>query len=87
MCYFVSVRDTSPAADARYHELLRAMPPERRLEAAMKLTQAVRQLALAGIQELFPEASDEELRVRLTVRLYGRTVAERLFVSVPADAR
>jgi len=81
------VHDTSPAADARYHELLRAMPPERRLEAAMRLSRAVRALALAGIRELFPEASEHELRVRLTVRLYGRAAAERLFGSVPADAR
>jgi hypothetical protein len=81
------VRDTSAAADARYHELLRAMPPERRLEAAMRLSRAVRALAVAGLREVFPEASDQELRVRLTVRLYGRAAAERLFGSVPADAR
>ena len=81
------MHDTSPAADARYHELLRAMPPERRLEAAMRLSRAVRALALAGIRELFPEASEHELRVRLTVRLYGRAAAVRLFGSVPADAR
>ena len=81
------MHDTSPAADARYHELLRAMPPERRLEAAMKLSRAVRELALAGIREMFPEASEQELRVRLTVRLYGRAAAVRLFGSVPADAR
>lgn len=62
------------------------MPPERRLEAAMKLSRAVRELALAGIRELFPDASEQELRVRLTVRLYGRAVAVRLFGTVPADA-
>ncbi len=79
--------DTSPAADARYHELLRSLPPERRLDAAMKLSRAVREMALAGIRELFPKATEQELRVRLTVRLYGRDVASRLFGSVPADAR
>lgn len=63
------------------------MPPERRLEAAMRLSRAVRALALAGIREQFPAASEQELRVRLTVRLYGRAAAERLFGSVPADAR
>jgi hypothetical protein len=81
------VNDTSPAADARYHELLRAMPPERRLEAAMRLSRGVRALALAGIRELFPGADEQELKVRLTVRLYGREVAARLFGSFPTDAR
>ena len=81
------VQDTSPAADARYHELLRGLLPERRLLAAMKLSRAVRQLALVGIRESFPAATEQELRVRLTVRLYGRAAAERLFGSAPADAR
>jgi hypothetical protein len=81
------LRDTSPAAAARYYELLRAMPPERRLEAAMRLSRGVRKLAIAGIREMHPEVSDEELRVRLTVRLYGREAAKRLFGTVPDDAR
>lgn len=78
--------DTAPAADARYHELLRAMPPERRLEAAMKLSAAVRALALAGLRSRHPTADEKELRVRLTVRLYGRAAAERLFGAIPDDA-
>jgi len=80
-------RDTSPAASARYHELLRAMSPERRLEAAMRLSKGVRELAIAGIRDTHPEVSEEELRVRLTVRLYGREAAKRLFGTVPDDAR
>lgn len=78
--------DTSPSADARYHELLRRMSPEKRLEAAMRLSAAVRELALAGIRQRHPQAVEQELRVRLTVRLYGRACAEKLFGSVPEDA-
>ena len=62
------------------------MPPERRLEAAMRLGQAVRELALAGIRARHPGAGEDELRVRLTVRLYGRDTARRLFGRVPDDA-
>ena len=80
------MKDTSGGADARYHELLAALPPERRLEAAMSLSRAVRSLAEAGIRERHPNASDAEVRVRLTVRLYGREAAERLFGVVPDDA-
>lgn len=78
--------DTSPQADARYHELLRRMAPERRLDAAMRLSQAVRELAEAGIRERHPEADEREIRIRLTVRLYGRAQAQRLFGAVPDDA-
>jgi hypothetical protein len=63
------------------------MPPERRLEAAMRLSRGVRELALAGIRERHPRATEEELRVRLTVRLYGREAAQRLFGAIPDDAR
>jgi hypothetical protein len=63
------------------------MPPERRLEAAMRLSRGVRELAIAGIREVHPDVSDDELRVRLTVRLYGPEVAKRLFGAVPDDAR
>jgi hypothetical protein len=84
--YARAVIDTSPAANARYHELLRSMPPERRLEVAMGLTQTVRELALAGIRGRHPQADEHEMRVRLTVRLYGRTAAVRLFGAVPDDA-
>jgi hypothetical protein len=80
------VNDTSPEADARYHDLLRALSPERRLEAAMKLSRAVRELAVAGIRQRHPAAGEQEVRVRLAVRLYGRAVAARLFGSVPDDA-
>jgi hypothetical protein len=44
-------------------------------------------MAIAGIREMHPGIDDDELRVRLTVRLYGRAAAERLFGEVPADAR
>lgn len=80
------MRDTSPEADARYHDFLRALAPERRLETSMKLSRAVRELALAGIRERHPEADEQEVRVRLAVRLYGRVAATRLFGTVPDDA-
>jgi hypothetical protein len=63
--------DTSSAAVARHHELLRAQAPHQRLEQTNALIAAVRELALAGLRARHPDASPEELRKRLTVRLYG----------------
>ena len=81
------VRDTQPAALVRYHELLRSEAPHERLSRAVALTRSVRQLAAAGIRSRHPDASAEEVRARLIVRLYGRAAAARLCKSVPADAR
>ena len=80
------MQDTSSQQRARYHQLLRELSPQRRLEAAMRLSAAVRAMALAGIRLRHPQADEAELRVRLTVRLYGRALAERVFGTVPADA-
>jgi len=80
-------RDTRPSAIDRYHELLRAQAPHERLAQAMSLSRMVRDLALAGIRQRHPAISEEEARVRMAVRLYGRPTALRLFGSVPDDAR
>jgi hypothetical protein len=79
-------RDTNAASVTRYHELLRAQAPHQRLEQTNALIAAVRELAVAGIRARHPNASPQELRKRLTVRLYGRQVAARLFGELPADA-
>jgi hypothetical protein len=85
--YSLHVRDTSPKQAARYIELLRALEPHQRLAIAMSLNRSVRNLAIAGIRAQHPNADEDEVRVRLTVRLYGRAAAERLFKQVPDDAR
>jgi hypothetical protein len=80
-------RDTSPQRRDRYLELLRALTPAQRLARAADLSDSVRELAEAGIRQRHPGASDEEVRVRLVVRLYGREFAARHYAAVPADAR
>jgi len=64
---------------SRYHDLLRARAPYQRLAQAIALTRMVRQLAEAGIRQRHPDAPDDEVRVRLTVGLYGRDVAASTF--------
>lgn len=78
--------DTSPAEVERYHEMLRALSPHERLRVAVALSIAVRRLAEAGIRQRHPLADEQEVRVRLAVRLYGREVALRAFRDVPDDA-
>jgi hypothetical protein len=66
--------------------LLRAQPGYARLAQAMALTRMTRELAIAGIRARHPRASEQEIRTRLAVRLYGRSVGDRLFGNVPEDA-
>jgi hypothetical protein len=82
----LSVRDTSPKANARYFELLRQAGPGRRLEICLGLSRATRELAIAGIKQAHPDRllSDHELRQMLAQRLYGVEVARRVFSGRPA---
>ncbi len=84
---FGEMLDTSPTERARYYALLRAQTPQQRGRALAALTSSVRQLAELAIKREFPEATPDEVRVRLTVRLYGLDAARRLHSSVPEDAR
>jgi hypothetical protein len=79
-------QDTDERARARYTALLTRMTPAQRLEMASSLSMSVRTLALAGLRQRHPHADEEELKRRLTVRLYGRNVGIRLHGSIPDDA-
>lgn len=76
------MRDTSQPALDRYYELLRARTPLARLAAAVELSTAVRQLAEASIRAAEPAAPARVVQAKLTLRLYGRDVAARLFPGV-----
>jgi hypothetical protein len=51
----------------------------------MTLSQAVRELAIAGIRSAHPGASEREVDIRLAARLYGRDVARRIYGVTPDD--
>ncbi len=80
------MRDTTPAAADAYFQLLRNAAPAERLRAAIAMTSAVRALAEAGIRERHAGATDDEINVRLAVRLYGRAAVATVFASIPDDA-
>ncbi len=73
-----AMQDTSPAQLERYYELLRSLSPEERGRIMGGLCRGARKLAEEGIRQAHPDASSEEQREQLTVRLYGATVARRL---------
>jgi hypothetical protein len=77
--YSSVVQDTSPTAQGRYDELLRAQTPAQRIAIAVSLSRSVRELAVAGIRAARPNASPSEVDAELAARMYGPEVAARLF--------
>jgi len=54
-------------------QLLRQMTPERKIERVAALNRMTRGLAMAGLRERHPHASEEELRLRLRPCCLART--------------
>jgi len=75
------VDDTSAQANRRYFELLRQAGPAKRLAICAGLTNATRELAVAGIRAANPgrTLSPREVQRLLAARLYGAEVSRRLF--------
>jgi hypothetical protein len=60
-------------------ELLRKMTPAEKLECVRGLTFAVQQLAFAGLREQYPDASDDELWLRLAARRLGPDLVKKIY--------
>lgn len=73
--------DTSPEAEAVQVRVLRGLPPERRLGQAFALTDAVRELARAGLRTRHPGASAEELRRRFAALVLEPDLVKRVYGS------
>ena len=74
--------DTSSAMERLQIDLWRRMTPLDKARAVRQLTRATQALALAGIRQRHPHASERECRLRLAVLKLG----PRLAVLVEPDA-
>jgi hypothetical protein len=63
--------DTSPEAWKVLMGLMRKMSPEEKLQRAIDLTAAVRNLGEAGICQAYPGASEREIFLRVAQRQLG----------------
>ena len=64
--------DTSPEIRARMLELYARMTPSEKLRRVLALTETTWMMALAGLRQQHPGASEDELRRLLAQRLYGK---------------
>jgi hypothetical protein len=75
--------DTSTDAERVQIEILRSMTPWRKLQLWNDLNMGMRQVALSGLRERFPNASPEELRRRLATLLLGPELATKAYGPEP----
>jgi len=69
--------DTSSAVTAKHNQMYREIGPAGRARIAAELSDALRQLAIAGVRLRRPELSDKEARAEALVVFYGRDVRRR----------
>jgi hypothetical protein len=71
--------DTHPEIEALQARMLREMPGWRKMQLVTALTRASRRLALAGLRQRHPQASEAELQRRLANLLLGEELAAKYY--------
>ena len=79
MCPYYS--DTHPEIEELQIGILRTFSPARKMELLASLNSAARKLALAGLRQRHPSASEDELIRRLADLLLGEELAEKVYGS------
>jgi hypothetical protein len=83
--YRTQSADTSPEAERFIIERLRELPIWRKAEMITAITRAAEEMSLAGLRARYPEAQDDELRLRLAALRLDRDTMVRLFGWDPVE--
>lgn len=78
--------DTHPEAYEAQLRADRRMAPHQKAEIAVRLSEAVRELAAGGIRQRHPEYDERDVRKALIALLYGADIARRLWPGGPVPA-
>lgn len=83
LCYTKNMNalfsDTHPKMESLQIHLLRDAPAWRKLEMLAQLNAAAQLLALSGLRQRYPEASEVQLRRRLASLLLGEEKASEVY--------
>ncbi len=74
--------DTSPDIERRQIERWRDMSPAEKAAIITGLTRAAREMALAGVRHRHPDATPQEVFLRLGVLLLGEDLARKAYPEV-----
>lgn len=77
--YVPQASDVSEAVDRALFDRLRLLTPQQRLQIAVRATQALHRLSIAGLRQRFPNASEEELQRRAAALRVGPELMRRVF--------
>jgi hypothetical protein len=77
--------DTHPEIERLQIELLRQLPPWRKFQMAADMYATMKTLALIGLRERHPKATEEELRRQLTELLLGPELATWVYNKIALE--
>ena len=75
-------RDTAPDIEDRQVAAWREMPAARKADLVTALSGAAREMALAGVRQRYPGASDREHFLRLALLTLGPELARRAYPDI-----
>ena len=70
--------DTSEEAERLYFELLRKKSVAEKLQMVSEMNATVRTLTMSGLRERFPDATEQQLKIKLAELLHGKEFADVL---------
>ncbi|HLG17309.1 MAG TPA: hypothetical protein VJH03_22870 [Blastocatellia bacterium] len=73
------VSDTDPDIERRLIEMIRATPDWVKFERIASMTATCRRLALIGLRDRYPQATEEELKLRLASLELDRETMIKVF--------
>jgi hypothetical protein len=73
------MRDTRPEAQEVYFAILAKIPPEKKLEQALRFSRAVKDTMRIAIREQHPEYNEHQVRLELIRRCHGDEVLREHF--------
>lgn len=79
MLNFDPLSDTSPEAERVLIALLRQAPPWRKFKMVGDINATVKQFALVGIRQRFPNATEQEVKRHLADILLGGDIATKVY--------
>ncbi len=71
--------DTHPKMEALQIELIRRMPPAKKMAIVDGLNETIKTLAISGLKERHPNATAEEIRFLLAELMLGSELARKVY--------
>jgi len=71
--------DTHPKIEQMQIEIIRRMPSWKKFATVDDLNETVRAFALSGIKQSYPNASSEQIKLRLAERILGAELANKVY--------